>query len=50
MKPNQSTVDRNTATNSGDGILNDGTVTLDDSTVRNNRPDNCTGNIPGCTT
>ncbi|WP_329583100.1 hypothetical protein [Streptomyces sp. NBC_01361] len=36
----------------GGGINNaGGTVTLDDSTVRNNEPDNCfpPGSVPGCT-
>lgn len=37
---------------SGGGIRNSGvTVTLNDSTVRRNRPDNCAplGSVPGCT-
>ena len=40
----------NTARFAG-GIANQGTVTLTDSTVSGNTPDNCTpaGSIPGCT-
>ncbi|QPP08029.1 hypothetical protein G4Z16_18305 [Streptomyces bathyalis] len=49
----RSLVTRNTAITAGGGILNEpgGQVTLTDSRVVRNRPDNCSpaGSVPGCT-